>query len=190
MKENIRIDTINSLLPDRDIRGDSSNWANWESVLTLTTCKECADNRGKIVDIYVLGNGDVVNAHPRCRCIYVPMRTKAVGTATDMGVNGADEYVFRSNKLPSYYVNKKQAVRAGWKEWKGNLNEILPGRMIGGDVFRNNEGKLPYNDGRIWYEADINYENGYRNGQRLLYSSDGLIFATYDHYHTFYEITK
>ena len=116
---------------------------------------------------------------------HLRLRQTLVGTAAKPRLN-----VFRSNKLPSYYVNKKQAVRAGWKEWKGNLNEILPGMMIGGDVFRNNDGKLPYNDGRIWYEADINYENGYRNGQRLLYSSDGLIFATYDHYHTFYEITK
>lgn len=50
--------------------------------------------------------------------------------------------------------------------------------------------KLPITPGRVWYEADINYEDGYRNRQRILYSNDGLIFASYDHYHTFYEITK
>jgi len=44
--------------------------------------------------------------------------------------------------------------------------------------------------GRVWYEADINYESGFRNRQRILYSNDGLVFASYDHYHTFYEITK
>ena len=46
------------------------------------------------------------------------------------------------------------------------------------------------NHGRIWYEADINYESGYRNDARILYSNDGLIFASYDHYTTFYEITQ
>jgi hypothetical protein len=43
--------------------------------------------------------------------------------------------------------------------------------------------------GRIWYEADINYDDGYRNHQRILYSNDGLIFVSYDHYQTYYEIT-
>ena len=43
-------------------------------------------------------------------------------------------------------------------------------------------------EGRIWYEADINYKRGYRNTQRLLFSNDGLIFVTYDHYETFAEI--
>lgn len=41
---------------------------------------------------------------------------------------------------------------------------------------------------RIWYEADINYTGGFRNGHRIVYSNDGLIFVTYDHYNTFYEI--
>ena len=42
----------------------------------------------------------------------------------------------------------------------------------------------------MWYEADINYTGGYRNGHRILYSNDGLMFATYDHYETFYELTQ
>ena len=67
---------------------------------------------------------------------------------------------------------------------------MLPDIMIGGDVYKNKEGKLPNAPGWVWHEADINYENGYRNKQRILYSSDGLIFVTYDHYQTFYEITR
>lgn len=42
--------------------------------------------------------------------------------------------------------------------------------------------------GRIWYEADLNYYEGRRNGHRLLFSNDGLFFVTYDHYKTFYEL--
>ena len=40
-----------------------------------------------------------------------------------------------------------------------------------------------------WYEADINYKDGFRNRERILYSNDGLIFVSYDHYQTFYEVT-
>jgi len=54
-----------------------------------------------------------------------------------------------------------------------------------------NHGKiyLIHTAGRIWYEADLNYIHGKRNGQRIVFSNDGLIFVTYDHYKTFYEIT-
>jgi len=41
---------------------------------------------------------------------------------------------------------------------------------------------------RIWYEADIDYQRGYRGLSRIVYSNDGLIFVTYDHYRTFIEI--
>jgi guanyl-specific ribonuclease Sa len=60
--------------------------------------------------------------------------------------------------------------------------------MIGGDIFYNAEGKLPTKYGRIWYEADINYTQGQRNIERIVYSNDGLIFVTYNHYETFCEI--
>ena len=60
--------------------------------------------------------------------------------------------------------------------------------MIGGKIYRNRNHKLPEADGRIWHEADFDYVSGYRNNCRLLYSNDGLLFATYDHYITFYEI--
>lgn len=50
--------------------------------------------------------------------------------------------------------------------------------------------KLPEKYGRIWYEADVNYTGGYRNGERIVYSNDGLIFYTNNHYETFYEIVE
>ena len=60
--------------------------------------------------------------------------------------------------------------------------------MIFDGIFNNKEGKLPSKNGRVWYEADINYTGGYRNDDRILFSNDGLIFVTYDHYETFLEI--
>ncbi len=91
-------------------------------------------------------------------------------------------------ELPGNYVDKKYAEKHGWKFYLGNLRKVFPDATIGGDVYYNNEHTLPEKPGRIWYEADINYTGGFRNTHRLLYSNDGLVFVTYDHYQTFYEI--
>ena len=144
----------------------------------------------KIVDISILENKTEVNAHENCQCEYVPMRTKTAGTATELGMDGADAYIVRFGRLPNYYVSFEEAEDAGWRSKKGNLNKVLPGKMIGGAIYKNKDGKLPRSSGRVWYEADINYDGGYRNRQRILYSNDGLMFVSYDHYQTFYEITN
>lgn len=96
-------------------------------------------------------------------------------------------YVKQHGALPDYYITKRDARRYGWKPAEGNLCDVLPGRAIGGDVFTNREKRLPTKHGRIWYEADLNYSCEHRNADRLLFSNDGLIFTTYDHYKTFEE---
>ena len=181
---------INTVIQDNALQGDSLTWANWMSALTPTTCMYCVANHGKIVDISVLEYKTSVDAHPNCKCVYVPMRTKALGTATDMGMEGADVYLAENGRLPEYYLDQETAKEAGWKASKKKFSTLFPGKMIGGGEFANNSSKLPSAPGRKWYEADINYFGGKRNRQRLLYSNDGLLFVTYDHYHTFYEITK
>ena len=70
----------------------------------------------------------------------------------------------------------------------GNLGEVCPGRMLIGGVYKNRNSHLPSKEGRIWYEADINYTSGFRGTERILFSNDGLIFVTYDHYLTFVEV--
>lgn len=181
---------ISDILQDRNLQGNSEKWANWMSRLTFTTCKFCAENHGKIVDISILDYKSDVDAHERCKCEYVPMRTKLVGTATEKGIFGADAYIVYVGRLPEYYVDKKTAYEAGWKKKHKQLDDVLPGKMMGGDIYSNDDEKLPSVSRRIWYEADINYEGGYRNRQRILYSNDGLVFVTYDHYQTFYEIVR
>jgi len=94
-------------------------------------------------------------------------------------------YMKKNNHLPDYYINKKEARKQGWNPASGNLCEVLPGKAIGGDIFTNREGRLPDKAGRKWYEADLNYDCAHRNADRLLYSSDGLLFVTKDHYKTF-----
>ena len=98
------------------------------------------------------------------------------------------DYLKENGKLPDYYITKKEAQRDGWVAKEGNLCEVLPGRAIGGDIFTNREKTLPVKKGRVWYEADINYECGRRNARRVVFSNDGLIFVTHDHYKNFEEV--
>lgn len=98
------------------------------------------------------------------------------------------EYISEHHELPDYYITKKEARELGWKPSEGNLDKVAPGKSIGGDVFQNREGLLPKKKGRTWYEADINYSGGTRGSDRILYSNDGLIYKTTDHYQTFEQI--
>jgi len=178
-----------SLFLGQNLTRSSYNWKHWISVLSITTCKTCADNHGKI---FALDEDTTkyIPVHLFCKCKVEPMRTISVGRATYNGLRGADSYLFYTGRLPEYYITKKQAKLNGWIKKQGNLSNVLPHKMIGGDIFYNDEGKLPDDYGRIWHEADINYESGYRNDARILYSNDGLIFVSYDHYTTFYKITQ
>ena len=88
-------------------------------------------------------------------------------------------------ELPDNYITKQEARDLGWDSSQGNLWVVAEGMVIGGDKFGNREGNLPSKKGRQWYECDVNYEGGFRDKERLLYSTDGLIYFTGDHYNTF-----
>ena len=94
-------------------------------------------------------------------------------------------YLNRFGHLPSNYITKAQARNLGWVSSKGNLNQVAPGKSIGGDRFGNYEQILPEKRGRQYYECDIDYRGGRRNAKRIIFSSDGLIYYTEDHYNTF-----
>lgn len=97
-------------------------------------------------------------------------------------------YLHRYGHLPSNYITKSEAQKLGWKSSEGNLDEVAPGMSIGGDRFGNYEGMLPEEEGRTYRECDIDYDGGYRNDRRIIYSNDGLIFYTGDHYETFEQL--
>lgn len=99
--------------------------------------------------------------------------------------NDVGNYINTYGTLPCNYLTKEQAKGLGWVPSECNLADVAPGMSIGGDVFTNSEGSLPSASDRIWYEADINYVYGCRNGDRILFSNDGLIYTTQDHYQTF-----
>ncbi|MBP1935602.1 guanyl-specific ribonuclease Sa [Paenibacillus sediminis] len=90
--------------------------------------------------------------------------------------------------MPDNFITKKEAEALGWDAKKGNLNDVAPGKSIGGDEFNNRGNPLPNAPGRVWYEADVNYSPGFRGSERIIYSNDGLIYQTSDHYKTFTQI--
>lgn len=94
-------------------------------------------------------------------------------------------YIHLYGRLPGNYISKSRAEELGWDSGKGNLDEVAPGMSIGGGRFGNREELLPKKDGRTYYECDIDYDGGYRGAKRIVYSNDGLIYYTEDHYKTF-----
>lgn len=96
----------------------------------------------------------------------------------------------KTGKLPDRFLSKKEARKLGWVPEQGNLNELAPGKSIGGDHFGNYEGKLPEKKGRSYREADVHDSPNKRGAERLVFSNDGLIFYTPDHYKTFYDVSE
>ena len=96
-------------------------------------------------------------------------------------------YIYAFGDVPGNFITKTKARNNGWVSTEGNLWDVLPGKSIGGGGFENNEGELPleYDPERTLKECDINYAGGYRGAERLVYSDDGYIFYTGDHYETF-----
>ena len=119
------------------------------------------------------------------------------GSLSDVEVEEAGEYtskwevaayIHAFGCLPDNYITRKEAERLGWDASKGNLDVVAPGKSIGGSYFGNYEEKLPEKKGRDYYECDIDYDGGYRGAKRIVYSDDGLIFYTEDHYKTFEQL--
>ena len=95
------------------------------------------------------------------------------------------DYIFEHGELPDNFITKKEAQKLGWDSSWNYVSDVAPGKSIGGDRFGNYEGLLPSKKGRQWYEADCYYTKGKRNAHRILYSNDGLVYYTDDHYESF-----
>ena len=94
-------------------------------------------------------------------------------------------YIHLYGKLPSNFLSKNKARNQyGWEY--GPLDALAPGMSIGGSQFGNNEGLLPDAPGRTWTECDIDtVGKDSRGAKRIVFSNDGLIYYTEDHYETF-----
>lgn len=92
-------------------------------------------------------------------------------------------YIHTYRTLPKNYITKNEAKHLGWDSGEGNLDEVAPGKSIGGDRYGNYEKKLPTNE--KYKECDVNYRGGYRGAERLIYTSGGTVYYTNDHYKSF-----
>ncbi len=120
-----------------------------------------------------------------------PEEISQTGIQKDGSHTSKDEvaaYLNEFGELPPNFITKSEATELGWESSEGNLWEVAEGKSIGGDRFGNREGLLPAQSGREYYECDINYEGGYRGAERIVFSNDGLIFYTADHYETFEQL--
>ena len=94
-------------------------------------------------------------------------------------------YIYTYGALPANYITKSEAQALGWVSTQGNLWDVAPGKSIGGDYFGNREGLLPTGS---YHECDVNYAGGYRQSERLVYSTDRRVYYTNDHYVTFTQL--
>lgn len=93
-------------------------------------------------------------------------------------------YLVTYGELPSNFITKKEARELGWEG--GSVQKYLEGAAIGGDKFGNREGILPKAGGRQYYECDIDTDGkNSRGAKRIVFSNDGLIYYTEDHYESF-----
>ncbi|MBR3212783.1 MAG: ribonuclease, partial [Firmicutes bacterium] len=93
-------------------------------------------------------------------------------------------YLILFGHLSENYLTKDEAEALGWEG--GSVEKVAPGYCIGGDRYGNYDKALPNKKGRMYYECDIDtldYKN--RGSRRLIYSNDGLIYYSKDHYKTF-----
>ena len=91
-------------------------------------------------------------------------------------------YIHTYSDLPLNFMTKKQAKDLGWTG--GSLEPVAPGMCIGGDWFGNYEGLLPKD--REYTECDIDtLGKDSRGAKRIVFSDDGLIYYTEDHYESF-----
>ncbi len=174
----------------------SGRWFCWRAFASPNSCRFCLDANGKIIDLLnyyetlpvYMGAPAEPPVHPNCQCVRMALPAMRAGTVTIHGKEGADWYLLMIGELPSYYLTKEEAEALGWISTERNLNEVAPGMMIMGGIFLNKKGILPQVSGRVWYEADINSMHGRRGSHRIVFSNDGLIFVTYNHYKSFIEV--
>ncbi len=117
--------------------------------------------------------------------------SEKINTTTDMNEDGSyyskedvAKYIKTYNHLPPNYITKSEARKFGWSG--GPLEKYAPGKRIGGDIFTNRQKVLPNGD---YYECDItDNDSNTRGAKRIVYSTDGRVYYTENHYKTFVEL--
>ena len=118
----------------------------------------------------------------------VPEATEQAQTGPIIEPQAIADYLFEYGELPDNFITKKEAQALGWDSSRNYVSDVAPGKSIGGDYFGNYEGILPKDKGQKYHEADCYYTGGKRRAERIVYSSDGHVYYTEDHYATFTEL--
>ena len=93
-------------------------------------------------------------------------------------------YLYTYGRLPENFIPKSEARKLGWEG--GSVEKYAPDCAIGGDIFGTREELLPVATGRQYYECDIDtHGENSRGAKRIVFSNDGLIYYTDDHYESF-----
>ena len=145
--------------------------------------------------VWAFSDGFKTNAPPTKGNTTIGIVSPSDGEA-DQTINVPDEqgiytskedvalYIHVFGKLPGNFITKKEARALGWQG--GDLRPFIKNTCIGGDRFGNYDRQLPTQKGRIYYECDIDsLEKPSRGPKRIVFSNDGLIYYTKDHYESF-----
>lgn len=148
------------------------------SLFALTACSLTDDDVALIGQIIEMLTGDADEPNTEAE----PGLIAEDGTYTSR--DDVALYLYTYGHLPDNFITKKEAQSLGWNG--GSLDEYAYGKCIGGDWFGNYEKLLPVQKGREYHECDINTLHAdSRGGERLVFSNDGLIYYTGDHYNHF-----
>lgn len=146
-----------------------------KKLLTLSVCILAA--------LFLLFFGDTL-APPSTA---TPTNNTAVVISESGSYSSKDDvalYIYTYERLPGNFITKAEARKLGWSG--GGLKPYAPGKSIGGDRFGNYEGLLPTSSGRSYTECDIDTQGATSRGaKRIVFSNDGLIYYTGDHYESF-----
>ena len=188
--------SVEKYFPGRSIGGDV--FQNREGLLPKAsgrTYYECdidtAGQRNRGTKRIIYSNDGLIyyteDRYESFTLLYEGKEAQAVSVQEDGWYDSKEEvalYLHTYGHLPSNYVTKREARNAGWEG--GSLERFFPGCSIGGDVFRNLEEQLPKARGRTYYECDIDTAGQKSRGaKRIIFSNDGLIYYTDDHYESF-----
>ncbi len=158
------------------------------ALLVLVSCLGCtAEDIGDILDLA----GDVIEIFDDTSAPdpTEPESDHAITQAIDedgsyYSKDDVALYIHTYGKLPKNFITKSEAEKLGWEG--GSVERYAKGCAIGGDRFGNREGRLPKKNGRYYTECDIDtLGKSSRGSKRIVFSNDGLIYYTDDHYETF-----
>ena len=142
--------------------------------------------------VTVLADSPVLDTAPPAAAAteMAPQAATAPGRITEDGQYTSKDdvalYIHTYGHLPGNFITKAEAKALGWGDQYSSVDDAAPGKSIGGDRFGNREGLLPKQKGRTYTECDIGTRGKKSRGaKRIVFSNDGLIYYTGDHYESF-----